>query len=815
VGKFWKPIAVAALLAAVSLGSGTVPQAADAGGDIVPAHLPVLQPSDLGFPAPAPLPELPQGIAPFDPPRLAVHPHGPVIVDMLRTAGPDEIVTFAVEGLDAPGTGFRIFGEGQGEREPLRLHPPLAADAISASLVMPAGSRWGLSLAWPESSTHIGPPVAVNRTEGWWLGPDRAVVGQTVAIHGRNLSQNNGTGSVFVYLETGDHGGRWLTPTEVNPYRVAFEVPQLPLGTYSVWAHNGHGGHFGWSGPFALEVARTTPWARQAGRSISVRDFGATGDGSTDDSAAVAVALTVAGWLAPATVYFPPGEYLVRRALEAPSQVRWLGAGSDASRIRLGVPLEDLEVRSFIYGDGLDAPTFEGIAITAAGMLADGGMSMIRLAGRDISFVGTWLDSWGGETLDLDAEGLTIARSTIIGPGSFLRTSSQIFAEGNLFRMTNDGEAALTSWGGEDISVTDNLLVNADEARPDGNGIGRLFVAQGHFGSLRNLYFAGNRTRNSAPRDCTAVDCNKGEQIIFEFGSSALLENAVAVTADSVTFPRLDTENLPEDIDLIVAGGQGAGQRRRVAGIDGGTVRIDRPWAVIPDPATSRFLLTPITERAVVYRNRFEGRDTHSSHDSNSTAVLVWGSVYDTVVADNDVARMRHGLVVAATAGAAGNSVVAPFFTLVTDNHVRDGNNGLYTGVIFGQDTDPAVTGGIGNVFRGNRIEGMSRAGIVVDTWDTRGGTVSSTVFEKNEIANVPRGFLSGLQILWWARGEPVATPPGGTHISATVLRENRFTRGSAEGGVGFFAANRQDIQSRDNRWEGFVAPSAAREQRR
>jgi hypothetical protein len=150
---------------------------------------------------------------------------------------------------------------------------------------------------------------------------------------------------------------------------------------------------------------------------------------------------------------------------------------------------------------------------------------------------------------------------------------------------------------------------------------------------------------------------------------------------------------------------------------------------------------------------------------------------------------------------------------LVTGNRVRDSNNGLYTGVIFGQDTDPAVTGGIGNVFRGNRVEGMSRAGIVVDTWNTRGGTVSSTVFEKNEIMDVQRGFLSGLQILWWARGEPVATPAVGTQISAAVLRENRFTRGPAEGaGVGFFAAARQVIQSQDNRREGFVAPSAARE---
>lgn len=66
--------------------------------------------------------------------------------------------------------------------------------------------------------------------------------------------------------------------------------------------------------------------------SVSVRDFGAKGDGTTDDTAAINAAL-VAG--AGKTVYFPTGNYIITNTLTIRSNTRMLGAGSEKTTITL------------------------------------------------------------------------------------------------------------------------------------------------------------------------------------------------------------------------------------------------------------------------------------------------------------------------------------------------------------------------------------------------------------------------------------------------------------------------------------------------
>ncbi len=62
----------------------------------------------------------------------------------------------------------------------------------------------------------------------------------------------------------------------------------------------------------------------------NVRDYGAAGDGHTDDTAAIAAAITAAApSVAPTgnTVYFPAGKYLVSSSLAVPPALTLLGAG--------------------------------------------------------------------------------------------------------------------------------------------------------------------------------------------------------------------------------------------------------------------------------------------------------------------------------------------------------------------------------------------------------------------------------------------------------------------------------------------------------
>jgi hypothetical protein len=69
------------------------------------------------------------------------------------------------------------------------------------------------------------------------------------------------------------------------------------------------------------------------GRQFDVRDFGATGNGSTDDTAGLQKALDAAR-VAGGVVSFPPGVYLTRRLILS-SRVHLRGAGGDATVLRL------------------------------------------------------------------------------------------------------------------------------------------------------------------------------------------------------------------------------------------------------------------------------------------------------------------------------------------------------------------------------------------------------------------------------------------------------------------------------------------------
>jgi hypothetical protein len=64
---------------------------------------------------------------------------------------------------------------------------------------------------------------------------------------------------------------------------------------------------------------------------VSVKDFGATGDGTTDDTAAIALGITAAG--TSAILHFPAGTYLISSTLTFKSYYRWQGDGAANTKI--------------------------------------------------------------------------------------------------------------------------------------------------------------------------------------------------------------------------------------------------------------------------------------------------------------------------------------------------------------------------------------------------------------------------------------------------------------------------------------------------
>ncbi|WP_246664863.1 glycosyl hydrolase family 28-related protein [Neorhizobium sp. P12A] len=739
-------------------------------------------PADFGMPVPTPEPSLPEGADPFNPPLLRISKSPPAVAEFSRTADRDEIVSMTGIKLDHSAE-FEIFSQApSAAKGNVTAVNSLRADKTAATVLLPAAlPEWSMYLMWPNRNGYRGQPIAINRTEAWWLGPNKGTAGTVISVYGRNLTRSDGTSLSYLYIKPPGASGSYVKPSAVNPFKVDFAIPDMPAGNYEVWVHNTHGGRFGWSGPLRLDVLARSPWADQKNNLLDVKRFGAVGDGTTDDTAALQRALEAAKNAAPATIHFPAGTYRITSFLTAPANVGWVGDGMNTTEIRLDRSIDHSMIE--IAGENVQ---FEGLALNANRNTGKQVLMQVSSA-ENLRIASAKLNAWGVAALQANgASGLSISDSDLVENGSFYGSSRQVFLSGNKFRMTGYGESVAALWGGRDFSMVGNELSNADESRDDGHGIGRFFVGQAQFGSISNLYWGNNTSLNAAPHDCDKVDCNKGEQICFEMVGSKIKSDFVKATADTVSFKTLSDlgEPTPGGQDLVIVGGRGAGQHRHIVSSADSTVMLDAPWNVIPD-RTSRFALAATASKVAIYNNKFDGRSSYSQHDSDSTSVLLYGNVYDAVVDSNRISRMRHGMMTIALDSTRG---LAPYFLQYSNNTVSDSNSGLYVGTTFAESGKPGIWGGLGNIYRNNRFENLAHIGVEYETWAHDGSDYNGTVFERNSFKNVPYGFVEAYQLMWTYDGRFKAAPGSHSMKVNTILHRNDFDRGSAvdDGSVGF-----------------------------
>jgi hypothetical protein len=105
---------------------------------------------------------------------------------------------------------------------------------------------------------------------------------------------------------------------------------------------------------------------------ISAKMLGATGDGVTNDTAAILRAITVAG--ANGALYFPPGTYLVNPVVSTatlilPSGLRVFGAGIDRTTIKCASTILSPQGQTLFYtsgtGDSIENLTINGGGLTS------------------------------------------------------------------------------------------------------------------------------------------------------------------------------------------------------------------------------------------------------------------------------------------------------------------------------------------------------------------------------------------------------------------------------------------------------------------
>jgi hypothetical protein len=131
---------------------------------------------------------------------------------------------------------------------------------------------------------------------------------------------------------------------------------------------------------FRITDRLTIELSQSATGSVSVLDYGAKGDGVTDDTAAIQQAIDAVGAAGGGLVHLPAGTYLLNSGLSWTANNIWLqGAGMGATRINVGFASGNV----ILIGNGTANPnnnTISDLSINAPSARSGGGTIVVRNA---------------------------------------------------------------------------------------------------------------------------------------------------------------------------------------------------------------------------------------------------------------------------------------------------------------------------------------------------------------------------------------------------------------------------------------------------
>lgn len=701
---------------------------------------------------------------------------GSIIRNNEQDAGqPRPFVTEAsrsLSGTQSQPTFFVAFGEGVLDYcDIARISENEAAVTLPSGL--PADDVY---MVWPGNSAGIGAPVVVNRTEAWWVS-ERVLAGGQFTVFGRNLGPD-----CQVYIQ---ELGQWLTNDSANPYKAVFTLPAgVANGSYTVWAHNSKGRAYGWAEQ-AMTINVVSP-VQYNGRTINVANYGATGNGSTDDWGAVSSAFAASS--AGDTVYFPAGTYRLGGVITGRSGIRIAGAGMNATTIK---PTGSHSNNGILIDGSFNNVTFADLTIETT---SGANKTLFRMRGSNNRFENARLSSleWTGykETpFTFDAsEHLTFSNCEVINssnPGNLsVSGARQVFFDGCTFRGANECSQIIGSWGGEEISVQ-NCVARPYDSSSTGYFDGRWFVVQDYWGGVNRVYFGDNTSQDIAPPKGIGYHENTGEQVLIEGGIVRTRGNVVSATPTTVRIP--DVSKIFNSKHVVtITDGKGYGQSRKVVSVDAAsnTITLAEPWRVVPD-SSSVFVVSSAAYRFAVYNNNLDGRAewTSGSTHSASTGVEVYGGTIDIIVDQNTLTELRTGIVHWSLAGIPNpeypRSLQTCNFNVFKNNTLQNCYNGILNSVA--ESGDAILDGGImGATYRDNAVGPITRSGLIFSGSAFDEYLIKVGVYERNTFRNLETAisldtFVKN-QVFIDNVVDGVQTVLETAYNSAPVLRGNSFS---------------------------------------
>lgn len=205
-------------------------------------------------------------------------------------------------------------------------------------------------------------PIILNRPQIWFVQPEhlepgllqnQASPGSRIQITGKDFLLPDKQGHPSLLIRSLSGGTERLLPVEkAEQFSLRTTLPaDFAPGSYQIRVSNGFGGQSGFSDPLTIYIRIPDRWPDKI---FNVRSFGALGDDSTDDTAAIRSTLDAAEKNGGGVVYFPWGTYRLTDWIRIPRRTILRGDERDATLLKWPVdePQTEAEfVPACVYGD--------------------------------------------------------------------------------------------------------------------------------------------------------------------------------------------------------------------------------------------------------------------------------------------------------------------------------------------------------------------------------------------------------------------------------------------------------------------------------
>lgn len=645
-----------------------------------------------------------------------------------------------------PGEIFNVFGDGLTGTlklqlvEANRIVTPVQTDSNGryARFMLPADVSAGAYTVKVSSDDGISwsSPLYLNKAAPQWLSDTAAYPGMNLMLMGRNLKSSEYGGSASAQIRLVPTAGGSATSVTISsstPYADKFAVPfGLATGNYYVEVNTGSAGiGTNWvrlsenGSDVVLPVSFAPTDATALGMGVSwAKDFnwssiynvktgyGAYGDNSHDDTAAIQSAIDAASAGGGGVVYFPNGTYRFT-GLQMGKGVVLNGQSNTGAILKYyqtttpGSEVGVIVSKGAGMTDGL-----QGIANLK--FIVDSGLSAsanFRLVTMGQSFLSTWPPKMS----DLTAQKLFFYRNVVDIPyssntwkGLYYFAQGPVLIADNTLSINNPiyspfikQRATLRDntidYGQGQVSVSSegNLIVGntltGHVVSGQTNSLHGFFSETSVGYNITKQYYGNNTIQNMNNHSG-----NDGEAISFDVPGYLAGGSVVSGGSSSATVSAqyanafYSSGDLNQEWQMLVIDGKGAGQLRKVTGLTdlGGSpkqyaVTVDQAWDVVPD-STSKYALSR-TQAGVVENNTMTNDD--------GPAVQLYFNPYDMVVADN-TATNTQGItnygIYNNTVGFYGQ-MMPSFFNAIKRNNVS-GQSGRFNNTFIGDRAEDTIT---------------------------------------------------------------------------------------------------------------------------